>query len=331
LLSTTPSLFIPQLINIGVGVLIYIILSTIPTSIWPRYTRFIYILSVIFLLTSFLGPNIRGAHRWIEVLGQQFQPSEIVKPFLILIFAALVSRFPPRTPKNFLLLMSVFLPVFLIIFRQPDLGNAIVFFFFFLSILIASGFPWKWLLVGILISVVLAPSFWIIMHDYQRQRILTFLNPEHDPLGTGYNSIQAVISIGSGGFMGLGLGKGTQSRLLFLPEYHTDFVFASLVEELGFVGGCMTLIFYTVMLIRMLKIGFNAEFAYGWYFAVGLFAQLFIQIVVNMGMNMGLLPITGITLPFVSYGGSSILSSFIGLGLLQALRRRRDQDLLVIG
>ena len=168
------------------------------------------------------------------------------------------------------------------------------------------------------------------MHNYQRQRIITFLNPEHDPLGSGYNTIQAVISIGSGGLTGLGLGKGTQSRLLFLPEYHTDFVFASLVEELGFLGGFMTLLFYTMLLLRIVWIGFHSQVSYGWYFTLGLFSQLFIQIVINIGMNMGLLPITGITLPLISYGGSSIISTFIGLGFLISIKRYTTRDLLVI-
>ncbi|OGG16246.1 hypothetical protein A3D77_02180 [Candidatus Gottesmanbacteria bacterium RIFCSPHIGHO2_02_FULL_39_11] len=330
IVSTTPTLFISQVISIVLGIIGFLIISSIDISLWPRFTRFLYILCLVFLLSSFLGSTIRGSHRWIEIFGTQFQPSEFIKPFMILIFSALFSRFKPTSVSGVLRNLAVFLPFFIIIFRQPDLGNAIVFLFFFLSLIIAAGLPWKWFFAVLLIFIVLAPSFWLVMHNYQRQRIITFLNPEHDPLGSGYNTIQAVISIGSGGLTGLGLGKGTQSRLLFLPEYHTDFVFASLVEELGFLGGFMTLLFYTMLLLRIVWIGFHSQVSYGWYFTLGLFSQLFIQIVINIGMNMGLLPITGITLPLISYGGSSIISTFIGLGFLISIKRYTTRDLLVI-
>lgn len=187
--------------------------------------------------------------------------------------------------------------------------------------LVADGLPLLYLLGTFIIFGILMPVFWFILKDYQKARLISFLNPYTDPIGAGYNSIQSMIALGSGQLSGLGLGRGPQSHLLFLPEYHTDFVFASLGEELGFFGGLLVIIFYFILLGKILKTASTTQDDFGKLLIVGIFAQLFIQVFINIGMNLGLLPITGITLPLVSYGGSSIISTFIDLGLVAAVLR----------
>ena len=191
----------------------------------------------------------------------------------------------------------------------------------FLSMLILSGLSWIYLVGGIVLFFVFMPLLWMLLKDYQRARLLSFFNPYLDPQGTGYNAIQAMITIGSGGLWGLGLGRGTQSRLLFLPEYQTDFIFSSIVEVLGFFGGLVIIILYLILLTKIITVVFKTEDQFGQLIVIGVFTQLFIQVFINIGMNLGILPITGITMPLVSYGGSSIVSTFIGLGLVTSFIR----------
>ena len=216
------------------------------------------------------------------------------------------------------------------IFQQPDLGNVLVYVGIFVSLLIVSGLHWFYFPAGALLFAVFLPLVWAFIKNYQRLRLVSFLNPYLDPRGTGYNAIQAMIAVGSGGLMGVGLGRGTQSRLLFLPEYQTDFIFSSIAEALGFVGGLFIIFLYFALLTKILTVTFKAEDRFGRYIAIGDFAQLFIQIFINIGMNLGILPITGITLPLISYGGSSVISTFIGLGLVTSISRMGNIKPLVI-
>jgi len=330
ILSTTPELTMDQGISMVIGIGLYILFSSIDFRIWNRFGLVIYGACLIVLMLTFFGPNVRGATRWIDIGTQRFQPSEVIKPFVILLLSILLSRYPPKTIKNIVISLLLFFPFIFMIFKQPDLGNVLVFIVFFVGLEIVAGLPNLYLAASSVMLFVLLPLFWFILKDYQRQRLFSFINPTHDPTGTGYNAIQAIIAIGSGGLFGLGLGKGTQSRLLFLPEYHTDFVFASLGEELGFFGGLVVLVFYIILLFRILKISFQTNDVSGRLLGIGVFWQIFIQVVINVGMNLGLLPITGITLPLLSYGGSSIISTFIALGLVSSLVRYQNTKLLVI-
>ncbi len=328
LLTTNVTLFWQQLFFLLLGLAIIWALAQLDPIVLWWFAPYGYILAILLLAASYLGSPIRGASRWIFIAGIQLQPSEIVKPLVILAFARAITMFSPRKIGNLAILGVLFTIPFVLVFRQPDLGTSIVYAAAWMSMMVAGGFPFILLIVGIAVMVMGFPLFWQALKDYQKARIYTFLNPSLDPRGAGYNAIQAMIAVGSGGLFGRGLGRGTQSHLRFLPEYHTDFIFATLVEELGFVGGLTLILLYAVLLWRLiqpyLKGGIGDPFVF--FYTTGLFGILVTQVVINAGMNMGIIPVTGITLPFVSYGGSSILSLCIAFGLLLALRRGGDRE-----
>lgn len=326
LLTTSVSLFWQQLIFLLIGAGIIWVLSGLDTIVLWWFAPYGYVLSLILLAASYLGEPIRGSSRWIVIGTAQLQPSEIVKPLLILAFSRVIATFSPRKAQNLFIHGLLFVIPFLLVFRQPDLGTAIVYAASWLSMLIAGGFPLLFFVAGGIVATLGFPLFWKALAPYQQARIFTFLNPAIDPQGAGYNAIQAMIAVGSGGWFGRGLGRGTQSHLRFLPEYHTDFIFATFVEELGFVGGFVLLMLYGILLWQLIRPyirgGIGNPFVF--FYTMGLFGVLVTQVVVNTGMNMGVIPVTGITLPLVSYGGSSIISLCIAFGLLLALRRNRE-------
>lgn len=290
------------------------------------FAPFLYLFSLLFLLLPFfVGTVTRGSIRWIPLGSFTIQPSEIVKPFLA-IFAAVFWEKKEFSFKNLLIFFLFFLQVLALIFFQPDLGSSLVVLSIFLGVVLALKISPKQFLILALLAMLAFPLPWSFLHDYQRTRVIHFLNPYADPLGEGYNLIQAKIAIGSGSWLGRGLGRGTQSHLAFLPERHTDFVFASLAEELGFVGASLVLLLYLFLFLKILKIIRQSRARVFSLLAWGLFCYLFFQTIVNLGMNIGLLPITGVTLPLVSYGGSSLLATAISLGLLEAISRRSRPD-----
>jgi len=291
----------------------------------------LYILSILFLGVSFLGPEIRGSHRWIEVLGFRVQPSELVKPILVASFAQMILLFPPKKIKFFFLnLFLIAIPCFLI-FKQPDLGNAILYSGTWLVMILAGGLSTVYVFCCLVFGFLVTPVFWHFLKDYQKLRILSFLNPQQYSQTASYHSIQTKISVGSGQLLGKGLGQGTQSHLKFLPEYHTDFIFASLCEELGFLGGLLVLVCYFILLFQILKTASKTKDSFSYLFSIGIFTQLLLQAFINIGMNLGIVPITGITLPLVSYGGSSIISTLITLGMVSSLRKKNKPEILVLG
>lgn len=329
--STAPALFSQQLIFFVIGFALYLIFSSLDYRLWKRFNWIFYIFSLLFLISAFFGAKVRGASRWIDIGGINLQPSELIKPLFILIIVSFLAKEGDKQVSRRLKSLFIFLPILILIFRQPDLGNVLVYLFTYLSIMVADGLPLLYLAISSLVFGILLPLFWFVLKDYQKLRLLSFINPYADPIGAGYNSIQAMIALGSGQLLGLGLGRGTQSHLRFLPEFHTDFVFASLGEELGFVGASMVIIFYLILLGRILKAGSSTKDDFGKLMTLAIFAQLFIQVFINIGMNLGLLPITGITLPLASYGGSSIISTFIELGLVASvLRMNKARDTIVI-
>lgn len=328
--STTPDLLWYQVLFLTAGVGVYIFVGSLDSTIWPKLVPLLYVSSLILLGIVFFGPNVRGATRWIDLGPFRLQPSEIIKPWFIVIMSYFFARQSSRSIKMLFLPVGMALPILFAIFHQPDLGNVLVYIAILLGLIIMAGLPWRVLAILGIICLIAVPLSWFVLKDYQKQRIETFLRPESDPAGAGYNALQATIALGSGQLFGLGLGKGTQSRLLFLPEYHTDFVFASIGEELGFLGVSVILLFYLVLLLRLLRISAGSSDAFEQLVVVGIFSQLFIQVFINIGMNVGILPITGITLPLVSYGGSSVLSTYFDLGLIAAIQRRRRAAPLVI-
>jgi len=330
--SLNPSLFSSQALFFLLGFLLFFVFSFLD---WEDFLKSLtiplYFLSLLFLGLTFLSLEIRGSHRWFNIFGLNLQPSELIKPFLIANFAQFIALFPAKKGKNFLInLFLIAVPVFLI-FKQPDLGNAILYLGTWLMMIFAAPINWLPVACCLLPVACCGPFFWHFLKDYQQLRILSFLNPQSYSQTASYHSLQAKITIGSGQFLGKGLGKGTQSHLKFLPEYHTDFIFASLCEELGFLAGLIILLCYFFLLLKILKSASESESLFSQLFLIGVFSQLFLQIFINLGMNLGLVPITGVTLPLISYGGSSIVSTLIALGMVCSLRRKGKPEILVLG
>ena len=215
--------------------------------------------------------------------------------------------------------LGLFLIPFLLIFKQPDLGNAIVYLSTWVALIMAAGLPLIVFALAVVGGTVIMPLGYRLLHEYQRLRIQTFINPLLDPRGAGYNAIQAMIAVGSGQLFGRGFGRGTQTLLKFLPEFHTDFIFASFTEEFGFMGGFVLLLLFFVLLWQLLQVAQKQPpTSMSFLYLVGFFTLIFTHVIINIGMNMGVVPITGITLPFVSSGGSSLLSLWVGLGIVFA-------------
>jgi rod shape determining protein RodA len=267
-----------------------------------------------------------GAQRWVRIGSISFQPSEFIKLSFILVMARFFHRPPSREgyslkdlPLPFVLLL---LPMGLIL-RQPDLGTAIILLLVFFSILIFVKIRWSTLLTIGLVGAAIVPLCWNFLKEYQKRRILTFFNPELDPLGAGYHIIQSKIAVGSGGILGKGILKGTQCRLGFLPEQQTDFIFSALGEEWGLIGSLIIVGLYFILILWGLRIAVQSKDRFGAILSFGVVAMLFWHIFINIGMVLGVMPVVGIPLPLLSYGGSFLVSTFIGIGLLLNVSMRR--------
>lgn len=322
LFSIHSDFFKNQLLFVGISFLVYIFSSQINTKFLEMYSIPLYILSLIVLtIVLLIGIESRGAVRWIDILGFRIQFSEIFKPFLGVSLAAFLSSKKPSF-STLIQVMVFTLPIFFLIYKQPDLGSALIYVGVVMVTLLVFGVSYVWYLGGVAIIAVSVPFLWNFLHDYQKQRITTFFSPSSDPLGTSYNVIQAVIAVGSGLIVGKGLNETTQSGLRFLPERHTDFIFATLSEGLGFVGSVAIIVLFVWLLFVIYRIFVLTDNEFAKIFSLIAFFVILIQFFVNIGMNIGLLPIVGITLPFVSYGGSSLLSNFIFLGLLTSIAKK---------
>ena len=323
LFSVAPEQFYRQVGFALLGFVLFFLLSRTDYRLFQSLYPWLYGLSLgLLLLTFFFGHTSRGATRWLALGSWQIQTAEIIKPLLILALAGWLTRVSAWKVKPTLGLIIGLLVPLILVFKQPDLGSSLIILGAALGQLFAGGFPVVLMLIGGMGLIISAPLLWHLLRGYQRLRLLTFINPEGDPLKTGYNAIQAMIAVGSGQLWGRGLGHGTQSHLKFLPERHTDFIFASLSEELGFAGALLVLILFLILMARILLIARSAPDRFGYLVCIGVFASLFTQIFINLGMNLGLTPITGITLPFLSSGGSSLLATFISLGLVASVAAR---------
>lgn len=284
-----------------------------------------YGLAVLLLvLTLTIGRPIRGAHRWLEVMGIYIQPAEIAKVAVVAVLASFLGAASRpkdcwRTVLGALLIVAV---PFVLIFKQPDLGTAVVLAPTLLMLLYVAGVPLRILAFVCLLGILVAPLGWLALDDYQKNRIIFFLDPSRDPLGAGWNKIQSEIAVGSGGFWGKGYLKGTQNILGFLPRTvaPTDFIFSVIAEEAGFVGSVSVIGLITLMLFRCLRIALAARVPSGKLFAVGVASILFVHAFVNIAMSIGLCPITGLPLPLVSYGGSVTVMTMVSLGIVQSVR-----------
>lgn len=327
--SSSNDLAIQQLTFALVGVGLFFIISRIDYRIFINFSVIFYFFTFLLLLiVLMLGIQTRGSVRWIPLGIFNIQPSEFAKPALILVLAGFWSKNIPNWRNIFKSLIWA-LPLAILIFEQPDLGSCLTIMAIWFGMLLAAHISLKKVLILVMIVLMSIPIFVTTLHDYQRQRIMSFLVPESDPLGRGYNLIQSTISVGSGQFMGRGLGRGTQSRLQFLPEYRTDFIFASIAEEMGFVGSALILFLYYFLITQSINVSKHASDYFGYLIVFGVVSMLLFQTVVNIGMNVGILPITGITLPLLSYGGSSMITTLISLALVGAVsnfRKRIDSD-----
>jgi rod shape determining protein RodA len=319
--SSDPKLALQQMLIAFLGLIFFWFFSQIELKYYQDYIKYAYFIFLVLLVVVFIiGFETRGSIRWIPLGPFQFQPSEFIKPVVILVLAKFWSENCSNW-KNIIKSILIVLPAGILIFRQPDLGTTLTIIMIWFATLIGSNISIVKLIIMGFVSVILIPIGWVFLKDYQKSRVISFLFPEQDPLGVGYNAIQSTIAVGSGGLFGRGLGRGTQSRLQFLPEFRTDFIFASIVEELGFIGSMILLFLYSIIIGRCLRIINNTNNSFDCLVVMGVLGMLFFQIIVNIGMNIGILPITGITLPLLSYGGSSLLVTLICLGLVCSVSR----------
>ena len=288
----------------------------------------LYAVNIILLaLVLILGRERLGAQRWFTIGNFAFQPSEFIKINFILALANLLGSKKGRLDN----VRGIFMPLtllaipFLLVLIQPDLGTALLLLPIFLAMAYVGGARVKHLVVLILAGIGALPFFWQILKDYQKQRLLVFLNPNADPLGAGYTIIQSKIAVGSGGLIGKGWLAGTQNQLNFLPERHTDFIFSVIGEEWGLFGALILILLYFLIIKRGLDIAYSTNDMYGKLVAVGIVVLISLQVVINIAMTIGLMPVVGIPLPLVSYGGSSMLATFIAIGLLLNIGMRRSR------
>lgn len=324
-------LFRNQLVYFCVGLVVFFFFSQIDYKMLKFFIKPLYIISLILLLIVLgIGLESRGAVRWIELFGVRVQFSEILKPFLAICLAGFLGENAQRSVKSFVLAALLLIPIAVLIALQPDLGNALIFVIVLVFVLLSYGFPLWWFGVGLIPFLLVSPVLWSILHGYQRERILSFIHPASDPLGTTYNVIQAVIAVGSGMIVGRGLSESTQSNLKFLPERQTDFIFATISEGFGFFGSIVVIGAFCFLLYRLYYLFRHAEESFGSIYLLGAFFFLLVQFSVNVGMNLGIVPVVGVTLPFVSYGGSSILASFILLGIASSVGTKAKVSVLEI-
>ncbi len=318
------SMVIRQAIHILCGIILMVVLSQIRRDVIVNVVPFVYGFAALLLVAVVLfGVGAKGAQRWLDLPWlPRFQPAELMKVALpAMVTWWLVRRkLPPSLANLAIAAILIVLPVVLIA-RQPDLGTSIIiagsgFFVVFLT-----GMSWRLLAILAGLGLAALPVLWTMMHDYQRMRVMTLLDPQSDPLGAGWNTIQAMTALGSGGLFGKGYAAGTQAQLKFLPESHTDFIVAVIGEEMGFFGISVLLILYTLILGRCLVLSMRAHGNFGRLLSGSITLTFFVYVFVNLGMVSGVLPVVGVPLPLISYGGTSIVSLLIGFGLIMSMQR----------
>jgi len=309
--------------------LIFILLSFFKIQFWYKYAYLFYAVVVILLLgVDFYGISSSGSKRWINLFIINLQPSELMKITLIIFLAKYYNKIPTNqiTSIKFMIvpMFALFVPVALVV-TQPDLGTAVLIALGGIAVIWLAGFRMKYFLFSSVLFVCLAPIVIAFLKPYQKSRILTFFNPERDPLGAGYQIIQSKIAVGSGGIFGKGFLNGSQSYLDYLPEKHTDFIFTLFSEEFGFIGSTMLLLIYALVIYRIIVIGNQCRSNFSKLYCFGFAAAFFAYVAVNMSMVLGLLPIVGAPLPIMSYGGSAMLSMMIGLGIVMSCKVFRQE------
>lgn len=323
------NIFKRQLFYVILGLFLMFIFSFLNYRIF-RDNSFIllglYFFGILLLSgVLFLAKEIRGVSSWFRIGQWSFEPVELMKVVIVLVLAKYFALRHIEVYRLRNLIISglyILVPIILILL-QPELGYVIVMVLVWLAIVVIAGIRLRHIFLLVLIGIIVLSISWsFLLHDYQKDRILSFIKPGSDPFGQDYHIIQSIIAIGSGKFSGRGLGQGTQSQLNFLPEKHTDFVFANIAEEWGFTGSLFILVLFGIFLYRLVKTSLSSSNNFARLFCIGIAAMFLFQAIINIGMNMGLLPIIGIPLPFISYGGSSMIMSFIALGIVQSIAIR---------
>lgn len=324
--NLNPNNFYKQIFAIVIGFSLMLFFSFYDYRTFNSCSTKLYLILLIFLIgIIFLGISIRGTRGWLNLGEFNFQVVEIAKLIMIIFLASFLSKKKSHLSETTRIITSVILvsiPVFFIL-RQPDFGSAAIIVGIWIGILLVSGIDKKNIAIFFLVGVVALSSSWFFLKDYQKDRIRNVVNPYNDPRGSGYNVIQSMVAVGSGGIFGKGLGHGSQSQLNFLPEKHTDFIFAVVAEEMGFVGVLFVFSLLIILFYRMKETARLARDNFGYLLVVGIMAMIFLQILVNVGMNIGLSPIAGVPLPFLSYGGSSIVVMLASMGIIQSIYVRK--------
>jgi rod shape determining protein RodA len=319
--------YLKQIQWIILGLIIMMVIFFIDYRLIIKGAYVIYGISVALLVLVYIyGYTMRGSQRWLTLGGFVFQPSELMKLTIII---ALARYFDDHKSNESYKLKELFIPFlivigpFLLILKQPDLGTALIIMLIFVSIIFFIGVNWKSFFIALAGGLVFIPIGWLFLKDYQKERLITFFNPEKDPLGTGYHIIQSMIAVGSGGFLGKGFLNGSQTQLKFLPEQQTDFVFSVFAEEWGFIGGMVLISMFISLILWGLKIALHARDLIGTIIAVGITALISWEVIINIGMVLGILPVVGIPLPFLSYGGSAMVALMAAMGLLMNINVRK--------
>ena len=314
-----------QLVRLGIAYTCMLVVAQFPPRLLQRLTPWLFVTGILFLLAVLVsGETSGGAQRWLNLYVVRFQPSEMMKlavPMMVAWYLA-DTRLPPNRWQLLASATLIAVPMFMIA-RQPDLGTALLIASSGIFVVFLAGLQWRLLAFFTALVAAAAPLIWHFMRDYQRQRVITLLNPESDPLGSGYHIIQSKIAIGSGGLFGKGWMNGTQSQLNFLPERSTDFIFAVLGEEFGFFGILLLFAFYTFIVIRGIMISIQAQDTYTRLLAGSVAMTFCVYFIVNTGMVTGVLPVVGLPLPMISYGGTSIVTLMAGFGILMSIQTHR--------
>ena len=316
-----------QAMSFGIGFVVMLLLAQIPPKVYQAFSPYFYMFGILSLFAVIAFGEIRlGAQRWIDIPGfGSVQPSEFMKVGMPLMVAWFLSRNPlPPSFKNVVISLVLICVPFLLIAEQPDLGTSLLILASGLFVLFLSGLSWKMIMGAVGIAAIIIPIAWeFLLHDYQRQRVMTLLSPEADALGTGWNIIQSKTAIGSGGFLGKGFLEGTQSHLHFLPEGHTDFIIAAFSEEFGLIGILFLIFIYFAIIFRTFQISLQCFHNYGRLVAGALGLSFFVYVFVNAGMVSGILPVVGVPLPFMSYGGTAIITLMATFGIVMSIHTHR--------
>jgi len=323
--ESDPSFFVRQAVYIAFSLFIFLVISRLDFKAITHLSPIFYVFLIGLLVLTFVtGVQVRGSVRWIDLGFITVQGSELAKPILVLTFASFLTRFPVSKLKYFLISIGLLFGPLILIARQPDLSNSLILFATWAFIAFMAGISLIYVFIFSGTLLLGAPFIWnFFLKGYQKARLISFFNPNFDPQGANYNVVQALIALGSGQLTGRGLGRGTQFHLDFLPEGRTDFIFSVAGEELGFIGLGLIIILLGFLISRVLKIALSLKTSAGVLFCYGAAFLLSAQFFINAAMNMGIFPVSGITLPFISFGGSSITSMFILIGLVQSAKNSK--------